>query len=226
MEAVQWTDALLEQAEGLCRVARECSRRGWLPATAGNFSFRDQAVSGQAAERIFITPSGIDKGGLEAGQLLEIGSDGGLVAGPEGAKPSAEIRLHGVIYRDRPQTRAVFHVHTVANHLMSDRNFHNNPAHPGRSAVSLAGYGLLKALSGVVTHDHRELVPILEDSQDDEKLSRELSEVLRVHPAAHGVLLHRQGLYAWGGSIAECWRHLEALEFLFEVESRRLPREA
>jgi len=39
---------------------------------------------------------------------------------------------------------------------------------------------------------------------------------------AHGVLLSRHGLYTWGQSVAEARRHLEALEFLFEVEGRRL----
>ena len=43
---VQWNDALLAQAEALCHGWRkECSARGgWLPATAGNFSFRDEAT--------------------------------------------------------------------------------------------------------------------------------------------------------------------------------------
>uniref|UniRef100_E6PXG7 Putative aldolase class 2 protein aq_1979 n=1 Tax=mine drainage metagenome TaxID=410659 RepID=E6PXG7_9ZZZZ len=35
------------------------------------------------------------------------------------------------------------------------------------------------------------------------------------------MLLRGHGLYAWGKSIAEVWRHLEALEFLFETEARR-----
>ena len=41
-------------------------------------------------------------------------------------------------------------------------------------------------------------------------------------PDAHGVLLRRHGLYTWGESIAGARRHLEALEFLFEVEARRI----
>ena len=36
------------------------------------------------------------------------------------------------------------------------------------------------------------------------------------------MLLSRHGLYTWGQSVAEARRHLEALEFLFEVEVRRL----
>ena len=114
MAAVVWNEALLEQAEALCRAAHECARRGWVPATAGNFSFRD-AESG----RIFITASGLDKGAITPEDLLEIDADYNVLAGA--GKPSAETSLHGVIYRDRPGTGAIFHVHSVWNTLLSDR---------------------------------------------------------------------------------------------------------
>ncbi len=206
-------DGLLQQAEALCAVARECSRRDWVPATAGNFSFRD-AASG----RIFITSSGLDKGAVTPADLLEIDLGCQVLAGgadPARAKPSAETSLHGVIYRDRPGTGAIVHVHTIWNTLLSDRF-----AEAG--AVPLAGYELLKALSGVATHEHTELVPVLENSQEYVGLAHELQTVLAKTGEAHGVLLRRHGLYTWGESIAAAWRHLEALEFLFEVEARRL----
>jgi methylthioribulose-1-phosphate dehydratase len=208
MASVVWTDELREQAEALCRAAHECARRGWVPATAGNFSFRD-AASG----RIFITASGLDKGAITPGDLLEIDLNCEVVAGA--GKPSAETSLHGVIYRDRPGTGAIFHVHTIWNTLLSD-------CFASAGAVPIEDYELLKALSGVATHRHRELVPILENSQEYVGLALELEAALRNFPAAHGVLLRRHGLYTWGESIAGARRHLEALEFLFEVESRRL----
>ena len=212
MTAIEWNDALLEQAESLCDAARECARRGWVPATSGNFSFR--GADGDDG-RIFITASGLDKGAIAPVDLLQIDLERRVLAGPEKAKPSAETGLHGVIYRDRPGTGAIFHVHTVWNTLLSDR-------FAGDGAVPLEGYELLKALSGVATHAHRELVPILENSQEYAGLALELAAALRNYPAAHGVLLRRHGLYTWGESVAGARRHLEALEFLFEVEGRRL----
>lgn len=212
MAAVVWTDDLREQAEALCRAAHECARRGWVPATAGNFSFRD-AASG----RIFITASGLDKGAITPEDLLEIDLNCEVIAGT--GKPSAETSLHGVIYRDRPGTGAIFHVHTIWNTLLSDR-------FASAGAVPLEDYELLKALTGVATHRHRELVPILENSQEYAGLALELEAALRNYPGAHGVLLRRHGLYTWGESIAGARRHLEALEFLFEVESHRLGGES
>jgi methylthioribulose-1-phosphate dehydratase len=88
--------------------------------------------------------------------------------------------------------------------------------------VPIEGYELLKGLSGVETHAHVERVPILENSQDYTRLAETLKDALAQFPQAHGVLLSRHGLYTWGKSVTEARRHLEALEFLFEVEERRL----
>jgi methylthioribulose-1-phosphate dehydratase len=215
MAGVEWNSELLAQAESLCRAAHECARRGWVPATAGNFSFREQS-------RIFITASGLDKGAITPDDLLEIefAGDGAgcrVIAGA--GMPSAETSLHGVIYADCADAGAIFHVHTIWNTLLSDR-------FAAAGAVPLEHYELLKALGGVTTHEHRELVPILENSQEYGRLAAELAAALGNYPGAHGVLLRRHGLYTWGESIAGARRHVEALEFLFEVESRRLGRES
>jgi methylthioribulose-1-phosphate dehydratase len=214
MPAVEWNDQLLQLAEDLCDAARWCATRGWVPATAGNFSFRTAPADGG---RIFITASGLDKGAITPADLLEINLDCKVLAGA--GRPSAETSLHGVIYRDRAMpgggARAIFHVHSIWNTLLSDR-------FAADGAVPLEGYEVLKALTGVSTHEHRELVPILENSQEYTGLSLKLTEVLRAFPDAHGVLLRKHGLYTWGESIAGARRHLEALEFLFEVEARRL----
>jgi methylthioribulose-1-phosphate dehydratase len=74
----------------------------------------------------------------------------------------------------------------------------------------------------VATHAHRERVPVIANTQDYAALAEELTAALAQNPTAHGVLLSGHGLYTWGTSVAEARRHLEALEFLFEVEYRRL----
>lgn len=72
----------------------------------------------------------------------------------------------------------------------------------------------------MTTHDHTEVIPILENNQDCAMLSDDLSRTLANHPAAHGILLRRHGLYTWGASIAEARRYVDVLEFLFEVAVR------
>lgn len=199
-------DLLRQEIEELCATARQCYARGWVPATSGNFSVR-------WGDRVLITASGLDKGRLRQEDLLEIDSDG-VVRGGEG-KPSAETSLHTVIYRERVDARAILHVHSVWNTLLSGR-FEND------GFVALRGYELLKGLAGVTTHEHEERVPVIANTQEYGLLAEKLKGVLQENGDAHGVLLSRHGLYTWGESVAEARRHLEALEFLFEVEGRRV----
>jgi methylthioribulose-1-phosphate dehydratase len=210
------TDSRTPEVEALCQLAHECSRRGWVPATSGNFSLREVATG-----RIFISRSGLDKGRMTADDLLGLNSEGRVhVHVQRGAgKPSAETRLHVVVYDARPEAHAIAHVHTIWNTLLSMRFMD-----AGR--VEIAGYELLKALCDVRSHTHRETVPIIANSQDYHTLARELEEALDENPLAHGVLLAGHGLYTWGKTVADARRHVEALEFLFEVECRRLMADA
>ena len=200
------TSILQSETEQLCLLAQWCAQRGWVPGTAGNFSLRDAATG-----HIHISASGLDKGRMTARDLLELDAGGGVLRGP--GKPSAETGLHVVIYRDRPGVHAIAHVHTIWNTLLSARC-----ANDGQ--VAIQGYELLKALSGVETHEHEERLPVLANSQDYDELGQRLAAALKQNPGTHGVLLSAHGLYTWGKSVAEARRHLEALEFLFEVEVR------
>ncbi|MGO9335911.1 MAG: methylthioribulose 1-phosphate dehydratase [Terracidiphilus sp.] len=198
-------DSLSIAAELLCETARWCYTRGWVPATSGNFSVREGG-------RILITASGLDKGTLTPAVLLEVDREGRVLSGD--GKPSAETGLHLALYQARPAAGAILHVHTVWNTLLS--GFHEAAGY-----VALSGYELLKGLSNVATHEHAEQVPILGNSQNYADLTAQLATALDKYPDAHGVLLSSHGLYTWGESIAEARRHLEALEFLFEVEGRK-----
>ena len=202
------TQSLQSEAEALCATARWCYGRGWAPATSGNFSVRDLATG-----HILISTSGFDKGTITIADLLQIDSEGRVLEGS--GKPSAETSLHQVIYRHRSDAGAILHVHSIWNTLLSAR-------FAPVGYVPIEGYELLKGLSGVETHAYLEQVPILENSQNYQTLSSQLTDALAKYAQAHGVLLSRHGLYTWGKSVADARRHLEALEFLFEVEGRRL----
>ena len=81
---------------------------------------------------------------------------------------------------------------------------------------------MLKGLAGIRTHEHRELLPIIENSQDMSAVAERAGEMLARYSDAHGFLLRRHGLYTWGASLAEAKRHVEVLEFLLETIGRML----
>ncbi len=158
--------------------------------------------------RLLITPTGIDKGKLHVHQLLIVDQNAEVVQG--NLRPSAETWLHIPIVEETGAD-VVLHTHSSWNTLAS-----LTPA----PAFQISGFEMLKGLSGVTTHEHRETIPILENSQDIPALSRVLRQTLRDQPEVHAVLLRGHGLYTWGCDIFEAQRHLEVLEFLFELTWR------
>jgi methylthioribulose-1-phosphate dehydratase len=107
----------------------------------------------------------------------------------------------------------VLHTHSIWSTILSDA--------ATEDGVALEGYEMLKGLDGVGTHEHREWLPILDNTQDWATAAPRVEAMLAEHPAAHGFLIRRHGLYTWGRDLAEAKRHVEALEFLFEVKGRK-----
>jgi len=194
--------------EYLVSLSRDFHRRGWALGTSGNFS----TVVEREPLCVAITASSLDKGQLTPNQILEVDGDGRMLnAGP--GKPSAETLLHIAIAKSRG-AGAVLHTHSVWSTVLSDY-------HAGRGGFFIEGYEMLKGLDGVVTHEHREWLPILENSQDMEALAAETKQMLEQNPQVHGFLIRRHGMYTWGKDLAEAARHVEILEFLLESVGRR-----
>ena len=196
-------------AESLANIAKAFHARGWLLGTSGNLS----AVVSRDPLRLAMSPSGIDKGELTAEQVLLI-DEQAQVLSESGGKPSDETLLHLQIVKDR-QAGAVLHTHSVWNTILSD-------LYATQRGISIEGYEMLKGLDGVRTHEHREWLPIIDNSQDMTSLANTISETLLRNPNAHGFLLQRHGLYSWGVDLQQAKRHIEILEFLLETLGRTL----
>jgi L-fuculose-phosphate aldolase len=86
----------------LVEVCRRAYQRGMISGTDGNVSAR------LSAERVLVTPAGMNKGYLEPGDLVEVDLEGIAVAG---GTPSTEVLLHTAVYRVRPDAMGVVHAH-------------------------------------------------------------------------------------------------------------------
>ena len=197
-----------QAADRLVEIGRDFHRRGWALGTSGNFS----VVIGRDPLVIAITESSIDKGRMSTSQILRVGDDARALDANAG-KPSAETLLHLAVAR-AANAGAVLHTHSVWSTVLSDY-------HAGASGFFIEDYEMLKGLSGVRTHEHREWMPILENSQDLALLSKQATTLMSEQPAAHGFLIRRHGLYTWGKDVDEAMRHVEILEFLMEAVGRR-----
>jgi len=201
------SDNFAEIASRLIVTAADFHFRGWVLGTSGNLS----AVVEREPLRLAITPSGADKGALQTDQILLI-DDRGSVISDHPARPSDECPLHIRIAKERG-AGAVLHTHSVWSTMLSNLYFEDG-------GLAIEGYEMLKGLDGVKTHEHREWLPILENSQDMLELADRLADNLRQFPQAHGFLLRRHGLYTWGKDLAQAKRHVEILEFLLETLGR------
>jgi len=190
----------------LAEVGRHCYERGWALGTSGNFS----AVVRKEPLTLAITTSGVDKGLLEASHIVAVDDHGRVVQGS--GRPSAEATLHLAIVRSRG-AGAVLHTHSVWSTILSEAT--------AGGSLTIEGYEMLKGLDGVGTHEHRERLPIVENTQDWSAAAPRIETILREHPEAHGFLIRGHGLYTWGKDLADAKRQIEILEFLFEVVGRK-----
>jgi methylthioribulose-1-phosphate dehydratase len=158
-----------------------------------------------------ITPSGVDKGELRPEQVLLIDEHAQPINN-QSSKPSDESPLHITIAKERG-AGAIVHTHSIWNTILSDSGMDHG-------GLPIEGYEMLKGLSGVRTHLHREWLPIIDNSQVMPELASTITDVLDKHKDAHGFLLRRHGLYTWGRDLHEAKRHVEILEFLLETLGR------
>lgn len=197
-----------EAAARLSELGREFYGRGWLLGTSGNLS----AVLSRDPVQLAITSSGVDKSTLTHDQILLVDGEGRPLRGV--GRPSAETLLHLTAVRAR-EAGAVLHTHSVWATVLSE-------VYAGDGGITVSGYEMLKGLAGVGTHEHREWLPIIENSQRWEESSPRVEELLGRHPCAHGLLIRGHGLYTWGRDLTEAKRHVEILEFLLEALGRTL----
>lgn len=196
----------------LTETGREFFRRGWARGACGNFSI----LLARKPLRLCITAAGNEKGTLDETNFLEIDDDAEIVQGF--GRPSDETLLHLSIYRLRPKARCILYSQTVWGTLLSDKYYVDG-------SIAMHGYEALKGLSGVVSYEHTEHIPIVENSRDQIALTHVIENVLLESPAIHGIAIRRHGLYTWGETVEEARRNIEIFEFLFEVLGRGvLPR--
>lgn len=201
------SDAPKLPTEQLMDAGRVFYERGWARGASGNYSL----LLARNPMRLCITAAGNDKGALDETNFLELDNDAEILQGF--GRPSKETLLHLTIYRLRPRARCILYSQTAAGIALAERNFVDG-------ASTFQGFEALKGLSGVSTHEHREDLPILENSDDAIALSHVVENILLESSEIHGFYIRRHGLLAWGENVEEARRHIETFEFLFDVVSR------
>jgi len=187
--------------QSLVQVGSDLYHRGWSPATSSNYSLRVDA------NHCAITVSGKHKGALTADDIMLVDLDGRPCMDK---KPSAETALHVWLYRRYPQVGAVLHTHSQTATILTRLK--------GGNRLCLQGYELQKAFAGTTTHEGELALPVFENTQDITALAAEVDAWLAEHDNPWAYLIRGHGVYAWGDTLDDCLRHLEALEYLLACE--------
>lgn len=194
------------EAALLVNLCRRVGERGWCDATSGNFSLRVDD------ERCLLTQSGRHKARLRNADLMLCTLDG-TPLDPE-CRPSAETPLHACLYALDEDIGAVLHTHSVTTTVLS---------RAVDEAISLDGFEMQKALTGIVTHEAGIDIPVFENEQDMRSLAGKVRDAWQAgRLTVPGFVIRGHGLYAWGRDGLEAERHLEGFEFLFACRWQEL----
>ena len=194
-------------AQALCDYGRILYSRGWSPATSSNYSVR---LNEQCCA---LTSSGKHKGELTPADILVVDWNGhALTPG----KPSAETLLHTQLYERDPAIGAVLHTHSPVAVVLSQ-------IWP-QDQLQLNGWELQKAFAGETTHEDTISFPLFANDQDIARLAALVEQHMSTQGQGYAYLIRGHGVYTWGKDLAECFRHLEALENLlgYQLELLKL----
>ena len=192
----------INEKELLAETIRHYNLKGWSPATATNYSFKDTGGT------IWVSRSGVDKSQFSASDFITVDANGTATGEFSHMKPSAETLIHCVIYELFPETKVILHSHSIYPILIS--------AVLGPQ-ISFEGYEIQKGFDGQTTHENCIDIPIFENTQDMQKFKEVMTEEAK-RIQQHAFIIRKHGTYAWGKNLFEAKRHLETLDYLCQCE--------
>lgn len=95
----------MEIREQICQVCHNMWQLGWVAANDGNVSVKLEDGT------FLVTPTGVSKSFITPEKLIHIDKDCNVLEGPEGSRPSSEIKMHLRCYEEREDVGAVLHAH-------------------------------------------------------------------------------------------------------------------
>jgi methylthioribulose 1-phosphate dehydratase / enolase-phosphatase E1 len=192
----------------ICELCRQFYAAGWVTGTGGSISVR-------YGNRIYMTPSGVQKERISPDELYLLDLDGAILDAPSQKPGTARapklsdcspLFLHA--YRLRG-AGAVLHSHGLSCNMVT-------ALCDGQREFRISHQEMIKGLAGHGYHDEL-VIPIIENTARESELAESLAAAIAQYPKASAVLVRRHGIYVWGDSWESAKRHGECLHYLFEV---------
>ena len=193
--------------ELVCELCRQFFEAGWVTGTGGSISIRH-------GNRIYMTPSGVQKERILPDELYVVDIEGAVLYAPE-QKPGCRLPklsdcsplfLHAFKQRN---AGAVLHSHSICCNIVTS-------LFEGKTEFRISHQEMIKGINGYGYFDEL-AIPIIENTAWEHELADSLGEAIAKNPKACAILVRRHGMYVWGDTWEQAKRHGECLHYLFEV---------
>lgn len=180
---------LKKERELLVKYGKKLITNGLTKGSGGNIS-----IYNREENLVAITPSGMDYFETEEDDIVIIDIDGNIIEGKH--KPSSEIGMHLIFYKNREDANAIVHTHSMYATAVSCMGWTLEPVH---YMVGMAGVDV--KCSKYATYGSQELA----------------ENALRAMEDRNAVLLGNHGLLALGNDVESAFSTAEHLEFVSEL---------
>ncbi|KNE62045.1 methylthioribulose-1-phosphate dehydratase [Allomyces macrogynus ATCC 38327] len=185
---------------------------GWVTGTGGGISIRE-------GDNVYIAPSGVQKERMRPDDMFVLDrTSKNVVVAPSGArgcalKQSQCTPLFFTAY-DLRDAAACIHTHSQ-NAVMATLLY------PGKEFV-ITHMEMIKGIRVGSTKENlkyysRLVVPIIENTPEEEDLQERMEQALLEYPDANAVLVRRHGVYVWGETWEKAKTMTECYDYLFEM---------
>lgn len=179
----------VEERKTIVEIGQYLYEKGMIVAGDGNISARVDDGS------ILCTPSGLCKGRMSTDDLIVVDSNGKVLSG--NLKPSSELKMHLMVYRQREDVLAVVHAHP-----------------PTATGFACAGESLNKALLSeiILTLGCIPLAPY--GTPSTEQIPENIKELIKAHDA---LLLANHGALTVGPDLMTAYYRMETIEHFAKI---------
>ena len=177
------------QRTEIIRVGKLLHQRAYVAATDGNISVRLDR------DRVLVTPTGMCKGMMAAGDLVTVDMRGRKLGGRRSV--SSEVGMHLQIYSLRPDVKAVVHAHP-----------------PTATGYAAAGMALNQALVSEIVLALG-CVPLAKyATPGTRELSAELAPLI---PEYDAILMANHGVVTYGEDLLRAYMNMETVEHFARI---------
>ncbi|KAG0142518.1 hypothetical protein CROQUDRAFT_662393 [Cronartium quercuum f. sp. fusiforme G11] len=192
----------------ICELCRNFYSLGWVTGTGGGISIRHE-------DHVFIAPSGVQKERIQPSDIFVLDR----VTRTQLRRPLKPLKQSActpLFYNAYDLRDAGACIHTHSQHAVMVTLLW-----PGKefrcSHLEMIKGMRIKGTEKAMSYLDTLVIPIIENTPDEEDLREGMEQAMRDYPDAPAVLVRRHGTYSWGKDWEQAKCQAECLDYLLEV---------